>query len=332
VTRVVDFISIFQSVAPAKKADTISACRLPGNPPIWVGKDVAGMPVLVVQPGYGPELPPAIVLRNMRFDPRIECSIQEGLATRLVLDASLIRLTAEDVALHNYFLRAVAALLSTLTDAPTVQELSSAISKLAEIFRALSLPATSTLQGLWAELLVVCNARDVHLAAQAWHPTRRSLFDFDVGNEAVDVKSSITGIRKHHFKLAQLQPPSSKRIVVMSLLLTPSSSASSINDLWERIQSRLSERPELVSRLAQVIANAVGTDWRHAHATQFDEASALSSLAVYAATEIPQPQDPDNPNVTDVEFSSDLSSLSTSPLPAIAAGNKLLTALLPIGS
>jgi len=91
------------------------------------------------------------------------------------------------------------------------------------------------------------------------------------------------------------------------MLLTPSQSGPSISDLWKDIDAKLAERPQLCARLAEVIAQSAGVDWQHAKDIRFDDAAALRSTLIFNAESIPKVGNDAGPELTEIEFVSDLS-------------------------
>jgi hypothetical protein len=326
----VDLLELFQTIRPSTgEGDALPARRVPSFPQVWLGKGEANLPIVIVENASDGPLPTSLVLRNLRFDPSLECKIKETDSRRhLVIRAAVIRLTSQEPELVEYFLRTIGLLLAETAQPLGTAELGRAIDRLAEIFRALSFPSPTSLQGLWAEMLLIRNANSVSYAVQVWHPTRRSLFDFEVGNEALEVKSTTTGIRRHHFKLAQIDPPAQRRIHIVSIMLTPTQSGPSIPDLWRDIERKLTRNPQLQSRLAEVIGQSAGADWKHAHGIRFDDDSARRSILVFAANVIPRPGYATSPEVSEIEFVSDLSSTPSLDLAALANPEGLLAAFL----
>jgi len=325
-----DFGALFQSLAKTTSAQgAIPAIRAPGMLHVWIGKDEAALPVLIVESALDCPVPTAVVLRNLRFDPQLECSIDEKpQGERRSIRASVIRLTTLEPELHAYFLRTTSALFSEFGSQPRLSELARAIDRLVEMFRALALPPTSSLQGLWAELLILRQAPSTEYAVRAWHTTRRSLFDFDCGEYSVEIKSSTSGIRRHHFRLAQLQPRSRHEVYVVSILLVPSQSGPSISGLWEEIDAKLAKSPHLCARLAEVIAQSAGVDWQHAKDVRFDDAAALRSALVFNADSIPKVGNDAGPEVTEIEFVSDLSGCTSLTTAELEDGQRLVSSLL----
>lgn len=278
---------------------------------IWIARNSLGLPTLVVECSPRESIPPPLVLRNLRFDPNLECRIIERGGRDRLVRAATIQLTVQDDDLVEYFLRVMDGVARLLPSHPAIEVVAETIERVVEVFRFLSLPGAKSLQGLWAELLLVRWSGGIVDAATAWHITKRSLFDFDSGEQAVEVKSSLTGIRKHRFKLAQLQPPLGRSVLVASLLLRESADGLSVVDLWEKIQTRLRSLPELRFRLAEVVAECVGRDWQQAATIRFDEAHAVRSLKYFDAAQLPRTGVDAGPEISDIEFSLDLSSCAS---------------------
>ncbi len=296
---------------------------------IWVARDNDGMPIIIVECTYHGTIPPAVVLRNLRFDPILDCTIAERTRKPRTVHAAAVRLTAEDQELHAYFLRAMDGVVGQLSPFPSIADLARSVERVVEVFRSLSLPGSRSLQGLWAELFLISSAPSVESAVRAWHRSRRSLFDFDAGAQAIEVKSSSTGLRKHHFKLAQLQPPQERNVFVASIMLRDNPRGASIVDLWNAIEGRLSGGSELRMRLSEVIAQSIGHDWQHADDGRFDAEYARTSLAFFDARDLPRVGADAGPEISDIEFSADLSGATPLPNSTIVQNGGLLADLSP---
>lgn len=294
---------------------------------IWVARSYEDTPVIIVECSYSGTLPPGVVLRNLRFEPVVDCRIAARNAKPRTVQAAMVRLTTEERDLHDYFLRAMEGVVTELPRMPAVGDLARSVDRVVEVFRCLTLPGSRSLQGLWAELFVIRQARDMRSAVQSWHTTNRSLFDFDSGAQAIEVKSASTGLRKHRFKLAQLQPPFGRMVYVASILLRESPTGGSVSDLWRYIEKRLRDAPALRSRLTEVIAQSIGQDWQHADSMRFDEAHAASTLAFFDARSLPRVGADAGPEISDIEFSADLSAATAMTSAAIGDAGGLVAAL-----
>jgi hypothetical protein len=184
-------------------------------------------------------------------------------------------------------------------------------------------------QGLWAELLLISNASDSAVAAESWQPRRRSLVVFKSGRTGIEVKSCAGDVRKHRFKLAQLQPPQGSVWFVFSLMLTPRATGASILDLWNTVEERLRDRPGLRDRVAVRIAQALGDDWRRVQSQRFDIGSAINSLAVVRSEDVPRVGEEAGPSITDVEFTADLSAVPIMNRDDVSNNEVLLHSLWP---
>jgi hypothetical protein len=208
--------------------------------------------------------------------------------------------------METYFIRVLQALLPTLGENPTPIRVNQAVSHLVELFQALRNPPRKTAQGLWAELLVIAEARDTSTLMQAWHTMPDDLYDFNSGLHRLEVKSTSGQLRRHHFSLAQLQPPSGTVLVVASVIANRAGAGTTVIDLVEEIASRLNEDPDNVLRLYQVVALTLGDSWRQATFEAFDREAARQSLAFLDASEIPMISSQLPQGVSDVHFTSDL--------------------------
>ena len=325
-----DLFGLFQSLGAVTGAPGIFPVRkIPVFPHAWVGRDEQSLPVLIVETVSDGSVTSPIVLRNLRFDIWQSCTLSEQPSqVRRTIQAGIIRLTTDEPELQVYFFRTLGSLLTQWPNHPSQTELARGVDRLVEIFRSLTLPPATSLQGLWAELLLVRHAIKTADAVQAWHTTRRSLFDFDAGQQSVEVKSSSSGLRKHHFRLAQIQPPDGRIVYVVSLIVTPDSSGQSIPDLWDGIAAQLHGQQDLVARLSEVIAQSIGIDWQRAGEARFDALAARRSIAIFDARSLPRVGDDAAPEITDVHFTADLSRCAPLDRSALAQAGGLINILL----
>lgn len=215
-----------------------------------------------------------------------------------------------DAELGQYFLRVASSILNIVGDAPTSKQVADAVERLIELFRRLGQPSNRTIQGLWAELFVIAIARDVEALVGAWHSRPSDRFDFNAGSQRIEVKSSSSRARVHHFRLEQVLVPPGSQAVVCSLFVERAGSGTSIADLIAEIRDLMPGRHDLMLKLEEVVADSLGESWGESVIERFDRRVADDSLEYYDASGIPSP-DPDLPfGVSDVHFSADLGGLS----------------------
>lgn len=182
-------------------AGRFSAQPLPGVRSCSVGKDAAGCPALLIQTeAAGPRAPVGpIVLENLSVLHNGDCRMQnvDGEATTHRL--SVIRCCGEDSALHEYFLRALSPVISSLPARPTREQVAEAVNTLVELFSPGVTGPAKDLQGLWAELFVIQRAADPAALLRAWHVEPEDRFDFTDDSQRIEVKTASGRARIHGF-------------------------------------------------------------------------------------------------------------------------------------
>jgi Putative PD-(D/E)XK family member, (DUF4420) len=314
---------------PPIASDAFAVKALAVGSRVWMGKDEQSRPVVLIEAQRDADRLTGIVLRNLSFQPWASCRITEAGGNSRDIDASVIRCTAPERELHEHFMRAFSPSCEGLGSQPTVSEVALLVERLAEVFQALAEPSSDSVQGLWAELLLISKASDIDLATGSWQPRRRSLVDFESGRTGIEVKSCLGDIRQHRFRLAQLRPPEGSVWLIFSVMLTSRPTGASIPDLWNTIEERLRNRPGLRDRVAVRIAQTLGDDWRRVHSRRFDVESAMKSIAVLSADQIPRVGEEAGPAITDIEFTVDLSGVPLANREGLSQYDALLYSLWP---
>ncbi|MBM4161171.1 MAG: PD-(D/E)XK motif protein [Ignavibacteria bacterium] len=301
------------SGCPPADPNLFVAALMPGRSGDYIAKDTNGRPAFLissVQDGSEPRIPP-IALEHLRIDHGLACrltesngSVQEGLY-------SVIRCISGDAALQLYFVRTVTTIIESLPASPTQLELEKVINCVVELFRQMSLAPRKTIQGLWAELLLIARATEPCLLIGCWHENPDDLYDFGLGKEKLEVKSTAGGIRRHHFSFNQLNPTPGTTVVVASVFVEVVDDGVSVFNLVESIKARIQGCPELASRIDQIVAATLGSGWRQALEAKFDLELANKSLRFYSSSAIPSVSAPLDPAISDVHFTSDLSDVKS---------------------
>jgi hypothetical protein len=274
---------------------------------VWVAKDAAALPQLLIAPGTNKPGAAKLVLRHIEIEPQCVCSVQKQGDVVERLECIRVRCLTAEPELQDFFFRTHGALLESLGSQRVASTTLDALETVAELFRGFSNRPTKTLQGLWAELFLLSRARSIEAAAHAWQITSRALVDFVDGSEAVEVKSSATDSRRHHFKLEQLIPREGERWVVASFMLREDPSGTSLQQLWKRIEARLELNPSARMHVATQIAQALGDAWRYSESYRVDEESAALSVRFFDSRDVPRVEVGVNPAISDVQFVADLS-------------------------
>jgi hypothetical protein len=180
-----------------------------------------------------------------------------------------------------------------------------------ELFQALAGPAKKTVQGVWAELLLIRLSSDPSALAAAWHREPAERFDFSAGPQRIEVKSSSNRRREHFFSLEQLTPTGGSRIVVASIFVERVGGGVSLRTLFDDTRELLVADPELVSRFDTVFYSCLGSGWADAIDESFDWELARDSLAYYPSHVVPRPENRTPETVFDVRFRADLGSIAS---------------------
>jgi hypothetical protein len=281
-----------------------------------IGKDADGAPVilLVVEPNSGPR-PPNIRLENLAVLHDMPCRIWSAEARPITGNFTVVRCNSPIEDVRQYFLQIMDPFLSMLGRSPTPQIVSQMVDHLVEIFRALSLLPRGSVQGLWAELLLIAIASNPVVAVRSWHSIPEETFDFALGAERLEVKSASGVVRRHTFSLEQLHLAETTVGVIASMLTQRASGGTSVADLAERVRDKVAAHPDLVLRIDKVVA-------------RFNEDHAIGSLAFFDVGKIPKPGEIP-PEVTRVSFEVDISRLSPLSKRRVAQSNGLLGAVAP---
>jgi hypothetical protein len=328
-----DLAALFETLGTPQgtSSNQFIARSIPGFEPHRLAKGNDNTPALLISlgtasPGYA--LVP-INLAHLNIRHNIECVITQEDGTQEKGNFSIVRCVGEDHLLHAYFLRVLGSILTLIGLYPSQAEISSAINKLIELFRVMSEPARKSVQGLWAEVLLIALSTEPEVVLSAWHTTPMDLYDFNAGNQRIEVKSAAGRQRHHHFSLAQLQPLENTNVLIASMFMERSAGGTSLETLISEIRSRLPNQPELVLRLEQVVIATLGEGWKKGLQARFDRELAESSLKFYEQRIIPavDPQLP--PTVTDVRFKSDLTNLPTVSRKQVKLLGGLFRAALP---
>ena len=271
-----------------------------------LGKDSAGAPALLIQlPSDQATDSSPIRLRHLYVAHDMACVIHRDHGTESG-KFSVLSCVEADRATENYFLRVVEALLPGLGDCPDASSINQAVDSLVELFRALSSPPTKAVQGLWAELFLLAESQDPGKLMDAWHTVPEDLYDFNEGNHRIEVKSAQGEVRRHHFSLTQLLPPTGTTLAIVSVIVNRAGGGTTINDLIDELRSTLSGSPHRLLRLYKVITLTLGARWREAELEMFDRSAARQSLALFRPSDVPMVSPDLPPGVNNVRFSSDL--------------------------
>lgn len=247
-------------------------------------------------------------------------SVEYNVSCKLIDDAGhseddtfcIITLRSLHVPLQSYFIEIFTMMLHKLQPIPSNSELSVEVENLIAIFNALTNPPKKKIQGLWAELLVIDQSARPEILINAWHSYPSAKYDFTLGRDKIEVKSTSSEERIHKFALDQLNPSPNSRLLIASTIVHESSQASdglSVRDLYEKIRNRVGT-VDTQLRLYTIIAETIGSDIDKLENVFYDYTTAVDFLEFYDYHDIPKICKADVPTlVSEVRFSSNLNGL-----------------------
>ncbi len=311
-----DLHALFETLAPSQVRQSQDATRatmvarpIPSFARHRLARAVDGSPVLLLSVADVGERgrPVSIELEHLSVQHDVTCRLFAPGGTVEEDRFTVIRCSDADRVLRAYFLRIIGTVLLLLSPHPTRDEVARAVDSLIELFRAMSQPPRKSVQGVWAELLVIARSCDIASMVRAWHALPEDRYDFNAGSERLEVKSTSGRIRRHHFSLEQLQPPEDTRLLIVSLFTERAGAGTSLRELTDEVRARLSDA-ELLLKIERVMAQTLGEGLRVAMETRFDRQLAERSVAFYAPSEVPSVDPSLPPGVGEVRFLADLSS------------------------
>ncbi len=225
---------------------------------------------------------------------------------------SIITLRTIEDSLQSYFIDIFNLMLLNLPEEPSKRELSIEVENLITIFSALKKKPIKEIQGIWAELLTIEKSKNIETLISAWHSQPNAKFDFTMGQDKIEVKSTSSEERKHRFALDQLNPSANSRLLIVSVIVRESAKCDgglTVKGIYEKICNRVSA-VALRLKLYTTLTIALGNDYKNWDSIAFDYVGASDSLAFYNANDIPRINKNDVPEfVSEVKFYSDLTHL-----------------------
>lgn len=225
--------------------------------------------------------------------------IEEGIYT-------IISLKSNSDYLQEYFLKIVFVLINNLSETPLLNDLKIEIENLINLFTKFSKPALKTIQGLWAELLIIEQSKNPDYLIKSWHNSTSDKYDFNDGSDKIEVKSTSKSRRIHNFSLEQLIPNTKSKLIVTSILTIETGTGTSVFDLVQLIESRIIDQ-KLIYRINEIVASTLGKDFEKSFDIYFDYKFSVDSIQHYESVDIPMINISSIPsNINNVRFDCDL--------------------------
>lgn len=237
---------------------------------------------------------------------------------------TIISLKTENRDFQKYFFDVVCIVLEQLPENPTHKQLKKEIQKLIDLFSQFNRPPRKTIQGLWAELFIIEQANNPEYLIQSWHSSSEDKFDFNDGQDKIEVKSTTKVSRIHRFSLEQLNPNKNSNLLIASLFVVQTGKGKNIFDLIDSICKRV-QSIELQFRLNEIVSQTLGNDLDKVFDSYFDYQQACDTLAFFDFKDIPAIKNDAIPNeISNIHFDCDLSNISAVEDEDLKSSKKLL--------
>lgn len=201
---------------------------------------------------------------------------------------SVVSYIGQNDDIKDVFLSTCQVLINSLGQNPSNKKIKSIVGKFVELFKAIKETPRKSLQGLWAELLLIEQSNFPENLIKAWHSVPEEKFDFSFNQLRLEVKSSGSETRTHHFNLGQLKPINNTEIIIASVLVKTNVGGLSILDLLSNLNSKLINYPKQKEKLHLLVYSTLGIEIIKVSQLKFDYESAKESLQFYNAKDIPK--------------------------------------------
>jgi len=323
-----NLIEIFNSLSlPVNDSKVLNSSLIPEFPSIRIAKDSLGFCVLLFSFSH---YPLDIPIKNFRFkylkiEHNIECKIfsNESVFTG---NYSIVTFSSPNRKLQEFFLSISEVLIKEVGNTNSFRQLTQSLNHFIEIFRTVNNSPLKTIQGLWSELFIIAYSKNPKTLIEFWHNKPEEKFDFNSGNQKIEVKSNSNFERKHFFSIEQLNPPINTDLLIASLFLRVSKNGISILDLIDKIKSNIGN--ENITKVISIVTKTLGTSLVEALEVKYDFEIALNSLRFYSYEDINRIDLNDVPKyVSSVRFIVDISMVQPINLAKFNIGKHLFSSL-----
>jgi hypothetical protein len=245
-------------------------------------------------------------LFNIKVSHNLKCEIEsDGKVSQNSF--SVVSYIGQNNDVKDLFLSTCQILTKSLGQSPSNKQIKYTVDKFIELFKAVKETPKNSIQGLWCELFLIEQSSFPEKLIAGWHSIPEEKFDFSFNKLRLEVKSSTSESRIHHFSSRQLNPINDTEIIIASVLVTSNVAGYSINDLLSSINKKLNNFPKQKEKLHLLVYSTLGVDIERVNQIKFDLEFAKNSLHFYQSNNIPKIQDTNIPKeVSNLKFVSDL--------------------------
>jgi len=298
-------------IPQTENSKLFNATALNDFPFAKIGVNYFGFPVILISSKFDQThlSQKNIKLKYIELTHNLECKVSENGKSKID-NYSVIIFKSNEETLQNYFLGIAQSLLNSLSKKPTQKEVFETFKNFIEIFRSLTEIPTKTIQGLWAELILIEQSKNPETLINYWHNIPEEKFDFNADNQKIEVKSSSNLERVHIFTAEQLNPPNDSQVLIASIFTKQVSNGINVLDLLDKIDNRIKEI-ELKEKVYRIVSRTLGNTFEQTTKIKYDYDLAKNSLRFYKHQDISKVERINIPErVSEVKFKSDLTKIT----------------------
>lgn len=197
---------------------------------------------------------------------------------------TILKLKSDNPDLQQYFLNICGLFLAILGNTPNVKTVHKEVLLVVDMFSSLSSPPKKSIQGLFAELIIISKSVNCDKMIEAWHPVQFDIDDFNDGVSSLEVKSSTGSNRVHTFSHEQFLNKNDLSYVA-SILIKYSGKGVNILELLSIIEKRIIKLENRV-KLNQLFLSIVGDNYDHLSDVIFDFEYSMESIKFFKTNEV----------------------------------------------
>ena len=225
------------------------------------------------------------------------------------LTCTILLLNDDSYDFQSYFLEVIDLILRKLPNNPTSSQINDEIIKIIKLFSCTTRPALKTIQGLWAEMLIIEQSNDPDYLIHSWHSNTTSKYDFNNGEDKLEVKSTTNNSRVHTFALEQLISNENSKLIIASVITMQTGIGKNILDLRDSIFTKISNIDTQVL-FDSIIFSTLGNDVDKCLDYIFDYQLAVDELKLYKSEDVPTIKKELIPSeISNVKFQCDLTNI-----------------------
>ena len=269
-----------------------------------IGKNFKNQPSLLFKTKKSGAINNNYLGKNIYLRFNIPCKITEG---KNILDENytILSCISEDKEIKKIFLEVCGTTFSNISNEPSNNEIRDVTESIIDLFKNLP-DAKKGYIGLWGELFLIASSSNQLKVLEAWHNHAEDKYDFYDDNEALEVKCTTNGDRKHQFRHHQLVSKIEGHYVTSILTKPKSSKGLSVLDLYKKILKNKMDI-NLKDKVNKIYYKIVGnTPEEKLNEFKYDFDFAKKNLLYFKVSEISTLKNKDQ-SITDIEYKMDLS-------------------------